>query len=160
MTSNRPYAFVHIEKTGGTSLNHILRRSYGSAHCDVRLPLAKRKLTTDPGHVICVDSADLRRVLWLYRNLRGISGHPVKPYANLNELIPDLGFITLVRDPTARFRSHFLNRSRNYEQSAFDDWCAEKWRHNWRVRVASSSRSSFGFQSSRFSSTRSCQSSW
>jgi hypothetical protein len=44
--STRMYAFVHIEKTAGSCLNTILRRSFGMRHCDIRLPLAKRRSET------------------------------------------------------------------------------------------------------------------
>lgn len=37
------YAFVHIEKTAGSTLNTIFRRSLGTRHCDIRLRLAKRR---------------------------------------------------------------------------------------------------------------------
>src|SRR5215468_545457 len=79
--STHMYAFVHIEKTGGSTLNTIFRRSFGARHCDVRLPLAKRPNDRHDDRV-CVQAEDLRRVRRLYRNLRGISGHNVKPYAD------------------------------------------------------------------------------
>lgn len=128
------YAFVHIEKTAGTTLNNILRRALGTRHCDIRLPLAKRKNDCED-HRICVDAADLRRVRRLYRNLRGIAGHNVKPYADLHEACPDIQFITVLRDPYSRFRSHFLNRAPGHTRAALDDWLAGGWTHNWQTKM-------------------------
>jgi hypothetical protein len=35
-------AFVHIEKTAGRTIKAILQRSFGSGHCDIRPPCARR----------------------------------------------------------------------------------------------------------------------
>ncbi len=128
------YAFVHIEKTGGSTLNTILRHSFGTRHCDVRLPLAKRR---DDRHDrrVCVEAADLRRVRRLYRGLRGISGHNVKPYADLAAEFPEIQFATVVRDPADRFRSHFINRARGHNRQAFDAWLATGWVQNWQTKM-------------------------
>jgi len=112
------YAFVHIDKTGGTTLTSILRRSFGTRHCDIRLPLAKRRLD-GPNHRSSVEAADLIRVSSIYRDLRGISGHNVKAYSDLQAARSDIRFITILRDPVARFRSQFLNRSRNHSTDGF-----------------------------------------
>jgi len=128
------YAYVHIEKTAGSCLNTILRRSFGSRHCDIRLPLAKRRLD-DRDHKACVEAADLRRVRRLYRNLRGIAGHNVKAYADLHRECPQVQFFTILRDPVRRFRSHFLNRSREQSAEAFDRWISAAWVHNWQTKM-------------------------
>ena len=128
------YAFVHIEKTAGSCLKSILRRSFGSRHCDIRLPLAKRSM--DRGdHKMCVDAADLRRVRRLYWNLRGIAGHNVKAYADLPQECPEIRFFTILRDPERRFRSHFLNRSFDQTAQAFDQWVSGEWVHNWQTKM-------------------------
>ena len=128
------YAFVHIEKTGGTTLNSILRRSFGTGHCDIRLPLRKRRQDQQDRR-ICVDAVDLRRVRRLYRNLQGIAGHNVKPYADLSLVCPEIRFVTLLRAPAARFRSHFLNRADGHDQTAFDRWISAGWVHNWQTKM-------------------------
>jgi len=128
------YAFVHIEKTGGSTLNTILRRVFGTRHCDVRLPLVRRRLDRHDQRV-CVDAADLRRVRRLYRNLRGIAGHNVKPYADFRSECPDIRFVTIIRDPIARFRSHFVNRARGHNRQALDSWLALPSVHNWQTKM-------------------------
>ncbi len=128
------YAFVHIEKTAGTTLNAILRRSFGTRHCDIRLPLVKRR-SDRHDHRAFVEAADLDRVRRLYRNLRGIAGHNVKPYSNLRAKYPEIEFFTFLRNPASRFRSHFLNRAPGHTQEAFDHWIAADWVHNWQTKM-------------------------
>jgi hypothetical protein len=128
------YAFVHIEKTAGSCLNTILRRSFGSRHCDIRLPLAKRRLD-DRDHKACVEAVDLRRVRRLYRHLRGIAGHNVKAYADLHRECPQIQFFTILRDPARRFVSHFLNRSPQQSAQAFDQWISAEWVRNWQTKM-------------------------
>jgi hypothetical protein len=128
------YAFVHIDKTAGTTLKSILRRSFGSRHCDIRLPLAK-KSCDGLDHRAAIDLADLRRVRRVYRNLIGFAGHNVKAHTELGRQCPDIRFFTLLRDPVARFRSHFLNRSEQYRQEDFDRWTTESWIHNWQTKM-------------------------
>ncbi len=133
-TGCRMYAFLHIEKTAGTTLNSILRRSFGSRHCDIRLPLAKRRRDRFDRRAI-VEAADLHRVSRLYRNLCGIAGHNVKPYGDLPAQHPELEFFTFLRHPVARFRSHFLNRAPGHTREAFDRWIASPWVHNWQTKM-------------------------
>jgi Sulfotransferase family len=128
------YAFVHIEKTGGTTLHSILRRSFGTRHCDIRLPLAKR--TADKHDFRPhVDAADLRRARRLYRNLRGISGHIVRAYADLHQECLEIQFFTWLREPLSRYRSHFLNRGVRYNRADFDRWFSDSRHHNWQSKI-------------------------
>jgi sulfotransferase famil protein len=128
------YAFVHIEKTAGTTLNAILRRSFGTRHCDIRLPLAKRRRDRWEQRAY-VEAADLRRVRRLYRNLRGIAGHNVKPYGDLRAEFPEVEFFTFLRNPASRFRSHYLNRAPGHTQEVFDRWTVQDWVHNWQTKM-------------------------
>jgi len=128
------YAFVHIEKTAGTTLNGILRRCFGSRHCDIRLPLIKRRKDRHDLRAF-VEATDLRRVRRLYRNLRGIAGHNVKPYGDLRAKYPEIEFFTFLRNPVSRFRSHFLNRAPGHTEDALDKWIAAEWVNNWQTKM-------------------------
>jgi hypothetical protein len=128
------YAFMHIEKTAGSTMTTILRRSFGTRHCDIRLPMAKR-LQRNGDQKPCVDAADLARARRLYPNLSGIAGHSVKPYEELGEMSPEIRFFTFLRDPAKRFMSHFLNRARVYTRDAFDAWVSSPWTQNWQTKV-------------------------
>ena len=81
------YAFIHIERTAGRTVSSILRRSFGTGHCDIRLPLARRRNDRPQhqlDHRVLVDAEILRRVRHVYRHLKGIAGHNVKPYGDLS----------------------------------------------------------------------------
>lgn len=128
------YAFAHIDKTGGSTLKSILRRSFGSRHCDFRVPMSKRhKEGLD--HRVTIDIDDLRRLQRVYRHLAGIAGHNVKAHDGLGKQRPDLRFFTFLRDPVARFRSHFLTRSNSFRREDFDRWASGTWLHNWQARM-------------------------
>jgi hypothetical protein len=128
------YAFIHVEKTGGSTLLTILRRSFGTRHCDVRVPMNRRPATYRDIRP-CVEADDLRRVRRLYRNLRGIAGHNVKPYSNLRLACSELRYFTFMRNPKSRFLSHFLNRSLCHTREAFDEWISAEWLHNWQTKM-------------------------
>lgn len=100
------YAFIHIPKTGGSTLRAILRHAYGHRHCDVRAPMHKRA-----SHA-WIGPDDLKRVLWIYRNPAGFCGHRITPFSGLEQVLPDLRFFTWLRDPLQRCVSHFLHRYR------------------------------------------------
>jgi len=128
------YAFIHIEKTGGSTLLTILRRSFGTRHCDIRVPMNKRPANHRDIRPP-VEADDLRRVRRLYRKLRGISGHNVKPYADLSWICPEMRFFTFVRNPRSRFLSHFLNRGKCHTPEAFQEWISAEWLHNWQTKM-------------------------
>jgi hypothetical protein len=128
------YAFVHIEKTAGSCLVTILRREFGARHCDIRLPLMKRR-DDFRDQKVCVEAADLRRVRRWYRKMRGIAGHNVKAHADLHVECPRIQFFTVLRDPAKRFLSHFLNRGEGNDQDAFDRWISAEWVHNWQTKM-------------------------
>lgn len=128
------YAFAHIDKTAGSTLKSILRRSFGTRHCDVRVPMAKRP-HDGYDHRAAIDFDDVQRLRRVYRNLRGIAGHNLKIYTGLREQCPDIRFFTLLRDPVARFRSHFLNRGVSFERADFDRWSSSPWLQNWQTNM-------------------------
>ena len=62
--------FVHMHKTAGTTVSHILRSNYGLDHCQVE-PWHAR--WTGPPF----SGQDLQRLRRFYPNLRSIAGHRV-----------------------------------------------------------------------------------
>ena len=133
------YVFIHIERTAGRTVSSILRRSFGTGHCDIRLPLARRhsdRPKNQLDHRILVDAEVLRRVRRVYRHLKGIAGHNAKPYGDLGLSRPEIRFFTFLRDPAARLRSHFLNALlADHGPKAFDRWIAATWVHNWQTKM-------------------------
>ena len=105
------YAFIHIPKTGGTSLVHLLRRAFGSGHCDMRLPLHKRQ-----GHQ-WLDAEDFTRVMRIYPRLSGIAGHNVCCFHDLESASDDLQFFSFLRSPEQRYISHFCHVHRKLQRA-------------------------------------------
>lgn len=108
------YAFVHIEKTGGVTLNEALRRSFGIFHCDAE---PWRGYTAMP-----FDADDYRRLRWIQPGLRSIAGHCVTPWGGLESVRPDVRYYTILREPIARTASHYqyhvhlMGQQRTFEQ--------------------------------------------
>jgi hypothetical protein len=93
-------AFVHLHKTAGTTLNHILRRNFFMRYLDVR-PLTKCSNGVFRAY-------DLKKTLRINPAIRCISGHSVKAFSDLESMVPDIKYITLLRDPIKRCVSDYL----------------------------------------------------
>ena len=122
---NRLLAHVHITRTGGSTLNHILRSSYGMRHCPVQ-PWHEAR-TKDPFTV-----EDLRRVRKLYPNLRSIAGHRVFGWVDLSDGDIEAVYFAMVRDPVkacaSRFQFKVETGKWGYDQ--FEEWIQQDWIRN------------------------------
>lgn len=118
-------AFVHIQKTAGTSLKFILKHSFGVAHCDVS------PLDPAPGRVFA--AADLAFVRRIYPWLRSISGHEIaEPTRHLaGAVLP----YTMLRDPVDRMISHYQDKIvRGRARLAVDEFLDDRSQHDFQVR--------------------------
>jgi hypothetical protein len=93
-------AFVHIERTGGMTLNHILRRIFFLQKVEVR-PLSKTS-----NKIFC--AKDLKKILLVNPFIRCISGHTIRALSDLRKIVPNIKFITIMRKPVERYISHYL----------------------------------------------------
>jgi hypothetical protein len=71
----------------------------------------------------------------IYRGLRGIAGHNVKPCSDLECECPEIRYFTWLRDPVKRYLSHFKNRSRAYTREDFERWADAAWTHDWQTKM-------------------------
>ena len=114
-------AFIHINKTAGSTVRYILRSSYGSRHCDVEPWDAAWDETPFSGD-------DLRRLRRIYRNLASIAGHRVTGYADLAVDGIPLDYFTFLRDPlrmcASRYQYHVDHRKKTVE---FEEWIQRDW---------------------------------
>jgi len=94
------YAHVHIPKTAGTTLIHLLRRNFFSRCMDVR------PFSTSANGIFGPD--DLKISRRINPALQCITGHSVRAYADLESCIPDIRYFTILRDPVKRFISAYL----------------------------------------------------
>lgn len=100
MTKNRKIlAFVHIEKAAGITFSSILDQNFTFKHCRVE-PLKKR-------FPVIFDAQDMRIIQRINPFVEVISGHPVRPFGNLDSAVEEVKYITLLREPVSRYLSHY-----------------------------------------------------
>jgi hypothetical protein len=126
-------AFVHINKTSGTNLKYLLRRSFGGRHCDVRIWPHQSKSDREIKKKV-LTAKDLHNSRWVYPRLRSIAGHNVTSHSDLST-VEDLRFYTFLREPVSRTASHYqfmLRHDRNIEP--FEEWIKKPHYRNVQVR--------------------------
>lgn len=117
--------FIHINKTGGNTVSHILRSSYGIRHCPV-----------EPWHGLWggppFSADDLQRLRKFYPNLKSIGGHRVTGYVDFQPNGTELRYFTLMRDPLKRCASRFqFNvQSRGKKDLVFEEWIQQDYARN------------------------------
>ena len=109
-------AFVHIRKTAGSTIDTILRQSFGVRHCRVQ---HGKKRAANP--VIIAD--ELQRCRWVYWGMECVSGHGIVPHSDLETLYPNIRYFTFLREPLARCASDYQFRlQRGGLTRSFDEW--------------------------------------
>ncbi len=91
-------AFIHMFKTGGTTITGILRRNFSVHHFDTRLIQDKPAITAD----------QLRRAQRIYPRIDSLAGHAVRTTSDLRQGFPDLRFYTFMRKPQPRLLSAYI----------------------------------------------------
>jgi hypothetical protein len=115
--------FIHINKTGGTTVTHILRSSYGPHHCQVE-PWQAR--WTGPPF----SAQDLQRVRKIYPRLKSIAGHRIVGHVDLEE--PGLTYLTFMRNPLKSAASRFQSKVQVAKKKGllFEEWIQRDWTRN------------------------------
>jgi Sulfotransferase family len=123
------FCFVHIEKSAGTTLIHLLRKNFGRNHVDL-IPLNRSSELAS--------AADLQWALKLHPKAFSFAGHSIRPYAQLGQYRERVKFYTILRNPIQRYASDYLNdcRSRGYV-GTFADWAKLPSQQNLQVKSLS-----------------------
>jgi len=123
--SRRILAFVHIQKSAGTTLKFILKNSLGVRHSDVN-PL-------DPPYDRPFGPADLAFARSTNPWLCSISSHEIiQPTLHLGDAVQPF---TLLRQPVARCISHYQDKVvRGRRSLSFDEYLDDPANHNFQVR--------------------------
>ena len=121
--------FVHINKTGGNTVCHILRSSYGLRHCQVE-PWHAR--WTGPPF----STQDLKRLRKFYPNLKSIAGHRLTGYVDLHENGTEFKYFTFMRNPLKSCASRFQFRVQVKEKTdlSFEEWIQKDWTRNHQTK--------------------------
>lgn len=120
-------AFVHIEKAAGTTLMHILRTNFFMSYSDVR-PLSAASC-----HVF--SSRDLQKIFIMSPGLKCIAGHSIRPFSDLTSIVPNVRYITLLRDPVQRYISQYQYWVENMgKKLSFDEFIGIREISNFQTR--------------------------
>ena len=87
-------AFVHMMKTAGQTVRSILRKNFGTSHCDFLINRGARE----------------EDWLWAqkcYPQLDSIGGHSIMPRGDFDRLFSNVRYYTFLRDPIKRCLSHY-----------------------------------------------------
>ena len=121
--------FVHIEKAAGTTLHHILSQNFKSY---MRLspffwPSEEQDVTT---------ASELKGLLRFFPFTSSFGGHCVRSFLGYGDTLgASIDYITFVREPHARFRSHFLHQREHMGIPwSLDRFLAEPRFHNIMTR--------------------------
>lgn len=101
--------FVHINKTGGTTIKFILRNSTWFRHCDLQ-PLRRY------GVADARDLAFAQKVFFF--GLNSIVGHSLRPW--VEDLPGSIDYFTILRDPLQRCLSHYQHEKRAHQRKGRD----------------------------------------
>jgi len=93
--------YVHINKTGGTTIKFILRNSTWFRHYD--LPTLRRDAVADGR-----DIAFAQKVFFF--GINSITGHSLRPW--VEDLPNSINYFTMLRDPIQRCLSHYQHIKR------------------------------------------------
>ena len=120
-------AFVHIEKCAGTPLERAFRRYFSLDHINI--------IPRDPDAVLA-SSGDLRHVLRLRPSVRSLAGHSLRVHCGFEEVVPEIAYVTLLRDPVNRYLSEYRQFVDIVHCPAdFQAWLDRKDRHNFQTRA-------------------------
>jgi len=131
-------AFSHIMKTGGTTLGNMLIGHYGiKAHhiWPDHLSLEGKPYTYD----------NLSNDLKIFKNLKVIQGHALRPFIDFKEYEDNLFWMTILRDPIQRYVSHYVHdiywgkRIKQLEDKSIQHWNEKYDRSNMMVKFISGS---------------------
>lgn len=118
-------AFVHIEKSAGTSLIHLLRHNYFPGYMDVR-PLRHREKI--------FRAEDLLRYVRLVPWLSAVGGHSVVPWSDLESVV-NVRYIALLRDPVKRYVSQYRYWSSHLGKAlSMDEYLSREGPRNLQVK--------------------------
>lgn len=117
-------AFVHIRKTGGSTVDMILRQSFGAGHFRIRLG---RDRSVNP----IATAEEIRRCRWIYWRMRCISGHGIVPHSNLEAVGKPIRYFTFLREPLTRCASDYQFRvTRGGMRKPFKEWVRSEFAGN------------------------------
>ncbi len=129
-------AFVHIHKTGGTTLQWMMRSSFGPRYCEVK-PRTITPAYTHTPWMAPATAVDLAHLARLYPHLESIGGHHVQPHTDLHLCYPNIRYFTFMRDPVKMRASMYQHgvEALGEANCVFEDWLAEEQSRNRQTKM-------------------------
>ena len=118
------FVFSHLHKAAGTTVNAILRRTFGSAHIDV-----------EPRKSFQYSLSDLEDDIGRFGVPVSIAGHCLRPYVDFDSGEEEMFWYTVVREPVSRCISHYQHQREKMGKSLpLEEWLENPRQRNWMVR--------------------------
>jgi hypothetical protein len=128
--------FLHLAKTGGQSVETMLRSTFGPRYCRALEWQAPLEPGADdrPFLVATYGHDDFRRLERLNPWMQAAGGHAITLWSNVHELRP-VRYFAFLRDPLARAASHYqYHAATSPSPLDWERWCAWDEPHNHQVR--------------------------
>lgn len=129
-------AFIHIHKTGGTTLQWIMRSTFGGRYCEVE-PLNIAAAYQHIPWMAPASTGDLAYLERLYPKLEGIGSHHVQPHTGLHHRFPDIRYFTFMRHPAKMRASMYQHgvEALGEENCIFAEWLEEEQSRNRQTKM-------------------------
>lgn len=133
MSSSSLLAFIHIHKTGGTTVEWILRSAYGANYYEPRPAIMPDTLPWEAA----LTPGGLRALLREKPHLKGIGGHAIQPHMALDAVAVDVAYFTIMRDPVKMRASMYQHgvMALGLENLPLEKWLAEEQSQNRQTRM-------------------------
>ncbi len=140
-------AFVHVAKTGGRTIESMLRSSFGANYCDAAS--MKPKPCGDYGTVKFTipkyTPDDLRFIKSIMPGMKSIGGHHVALWSDVEDVFPDTKYFLFLREPLKRGASHYQFHVNNddytnkfgFKNFSWDKWVEWETHHNHQLKMLS-----------------------
>lgn len=128
--------FLHLGKTGGRTVDTVLRNTYGAGYVQAEALRPQRPVGLDDGEFInpVYGPADLAAVKRHCPWLKAIGGHTLTLWSECHNVQP-VRYVAFMREPLARGASHYQYHVANTQQPLdWDRWCAWPEHHHHQVR--------------------------
>jgi len=128
--------FLHLGKTGGRTVDTVLRSTYGPGYVQAEpwQPLRPIGGRSPDFMVPTYGPDDLRRCRRLFPWMRAIGGHTLTLWSDLHTVEP-VRYLAFLREPLARGASHYQYHVNSQAHPLdWDAWCAWPEHHNHQVR--------------------------
>lgn len=128
--------FLHLAKTGGRTLDTVLRNTYGAAYVQAESLAPHRPVGLDDGEFVqpVFGPEEFRRVRRHCPWMQAIGGHPIALWSDIHTVQP-VRYVTFLREPLARGASHYqYHVATTPNPLDWPAWCAWPEHHNHQVR--------------------------